>query len=497
MFFSWYAKNRHFKRGSNLSGQITPFLLIILAVLLIAAIATINIGRTSIDKTCSANGADAGSLAAASAWGGAFNKLAGLNWDLDFYYALTYAQYSDLYPEASHYIDDAILYVASAEAFLAASLLLMSVPPLICGIIWVNGIPAAISNGLAVYALWEASESILAFNLEIQAMKSITDTFHTEQGQRYCDAVDFMQTSYIDSRKTGLNYAFSNSCIANRLSNAPPSPTQSDQFSTWLATDPYQDSPPLYTGTYSWQDKIDQTHTVSSTLDLPNIENFRIQPTQGTYANITSVLDDMISTSDTIHTILIGLGIAVAALGPIIVFIESLVIFGLNFCLPFCAPAWAIACGVGEFTYGFMMSRMVVIMGIIAIVALIGGQFWINTLKGKNEKAYSYWSEMGAPNTAFPIGKACAGGQPSDSIKDYMIVKIDEVILPRWTTTCCVSQTHPGTSTGILSTNYPTVRSCSTSKFSGGDVGAFNGFDPDTETYDPNKTYDPSITDTN
>ena len=108
MFFSWYLENRHFKKGVNLKGQVTPLLLVVLAILLIAAVATVNIGRVSLDKTCSANGADAGSLAAASAWSGAFNSLALMNEQLQIYYDMNYYTYGQLYFTANDYINEAI-----------------------------------------------------------------------------------------------------------------------------------------------------------------------------------------------------------------------------------------------------------------------------------------------------------------------------------------------------------------------------------------------------
>ena len=103
MFFSWYFKNKNFKKRSNLSGQIAPFLLVVLVMLLVASIATINIGRVSLDKTETDNASDAAALAAASIQAGAFNWLAETNGlfrdNFDYFDAVFYALYEMAYDE--------------------------------------------------------------------------------------------------------------------------------------------------------------------------------------------------------------------------------------------------------------------------------------------------------------------------------------------------------------------------------------------------------------
>lgn len=81
MFFNWFTKNK---------GQILPFLIIIIAIFLAAAAITSKIGQTAIKYTCTANSADACSLAAASVWAYALSELQSINQEL-------YANYADFY----------------------------------------------------------------------------------------------------------------------------------------------------------------------------------------------------------------------------------------------------------------------------------------------------------------------------------------------------------------------------------------------------------------
>jgi hypothetical protein len=499
LFFFWFAKNRHFKKGSKLSGQVTPFLLIILVVLLIAAVATINIGKTSIDKTCSANGADAGALATASTWAGAFNGLSETNLNLGFYFDDTASGYKDAYNEASIRIEAAILLVLAAQTNMISSAALTVVPPII-GEVWINGLAASILNGITVTLLFFASQNVSAFHTSAIKMKEYTDAFHQQQGQRFCNAVDSMQTSYNNSRKTGLNYAFSNSCISDKLP-----PDQSGPFSVFLAKmQPYVNKTRV---AYSWTDDFNQGHVVAATLDLPIIEDYRIQPTNKGYANISDLLDQMINRSNLIHTALVALAGSVLAFGPIPVFVLSVTVWLLTLLCaawPPSCPALFFAAGSMYALYGFMQTAVVAALVIIAAIATVPGQILILSLRNLNDQAFLGWQARGLPNTDFPRGKVCVDGQPNDALKDVMIVKINEVILPdnNWTTTCCVEQIHPANDTGLLPAPYPytNVKSCGTAKFDGGNVGTFNmdidpfNYDASVTEYVPTKKYDPGIT---
>ena len=488
MFFSWFDKNKHFKKGSNLSGQITPFLLIILVILIIAGIATVNIGRVSLDKTCSANAADAGSLAAASAWSSAFNSLAEMNKSMKEYYDQGYYTYGQLYAEADGYITEAIMYAMSGGALgIAAYYSIISNVDVMCFSPWYNDLIGSILDISAAQLMLEASMDVSAFNITVSYMLSITDSFHEYQWKNYCDALDYMQTSYTNARKTGLNYAFSNSCISDKLSNV-----QSNAFGSWLAADgPFND------GTYSWMDKPpsagtpdsppalnprpSQQHTVSATLDLPDISSYILQPTVGSYSRITTdLLDGLISRSQIISSALYSTATSLGAMGALamIAFVFSVIAVAYWACcadaiLACCASAKA-WCLSAKSIQANLDSEGAGIIIIVESLIAVGGSASVYLLQSDNDEAFNDWGPDGTVSST-----SCADAQ------DLMIVQISEVVLPKWKTTCCTTQTHPGTSTGLLATTYPSVKSCSTSKFDGGDVGTFAN------------TYDPSITDVN
>lgn len=79
MFFSWFSKNKHFNKKKGISGQIMPFLLVIIAIFLGAAMTVVKLGRDVINITCTENAMDDCSLDAASIWSQALNEMMASN----------------------------------------------------------------------------------------------------------------------------------------------------------------------------------------------------------------------------------------------------------------------------------------------------------------------------------------------------------------------------------------------------------------------------------
>lgn len=65
---AWFRKSRR-------KGQVTPFLIAIIVILLIAIMATVNLGKISLTRTATSNAADAGALAGASTMANGLNAI--------------------------------------------------------------------------------------------------------------------------------------------------------------------------------------------------------------------------------------------------------------------------------------------------------------------------------------------------------------------------------------------------------------------------------------
>jgi hypothetical protein len=107
-------------------------------------------------------------------------------------------------------------------------------------------------------------------------MQKLIDHFKDNQLNNFCTARAFMSSAYGDSVRTGLSYAFSNSCITSRLT-----PEQGDEYSFWLGTGQF------YTGTssatYPPSNSTDTGCRTSATIDSPKIESYTLKVTKKNY----------------------------------------------------------------------------------------------------------------------------------------------------------------------------------------------------------------------
>jgi hypothetical protein len=511
LFFSWYIKNKHFKQKSNLSGQILPFLLVVIVILLIAAISVIQIGKVAIDKTCTANGADAGSLAAASRWATALNNLAYSN----FYLTQNYGNYNELSNElismADYYVTQSRNYAQAA----ATNAILSSVSMIIS-----LAIPEACFDMIADWVTFgylytassfssEAMKTMSAAKIYIDFIDTLTTNFYLDQQYRYCQIRTVMANAYVAAEKEGFRYAFSNSCIPSKLSNR-----EIDTFNNWLANDGFYQSAPhaLWRGLvggapagfkrsqYVWIDNSQQRHIVSVDLRLPDIESYELIPTVANYAQIHL---NNLERSQLAGKIIDGLNLQYQALG----FIWPLALGVAITATIACAIIWLFGAGeilnLGKKALQFVQA--VSIGGVIAAFGIaIGVGIGVGAAAGtiganyrlllENEASTEPWAE--SPNTY--TSTTCP-----ESILDLtavnpdanMIVSIGNIKLENnsWTATCCTSQIHPkiDITTGTIISNPAPVKSCSTSKFSGGTIDIqYNASPPSTTDPSPDELED-------
>lgn len=491
MFFSWFTQHKQFKIRSNLQGQIAPLLLVVLVILLIAAIATINIGRVSIDKTCSANAADAGSLAAASGYASAFNSLAQLNAMLEDNFDIAYASYTAVYEEGNQYLTNAIMYALISAAATAAAAAVGSSEPMPC-VFWGQGLAVAALLMVAAVAALESSMNTAAYSIAASYMLSITDSFYESQLKAFCSDAAFMDGSYENAHNIGFTYAFTNSCIPPKLTSE-----QSDLFNLWLGTVTTESGDvknwlvylPAAQGTYSWQDRLSQKHTVTASLDLPKITSYEVQHTVGSHPDIQDLLNGLITRSQVISGVLNSLSTNLGGNAGLFLatVAANLATIALCACLPFCYAAYEIATKIMWAIYGKAYSTLTKLVLILAPIVAAAGGLSVLLLQTENDEAFDDWAPDGIKSiancqTCLPCrdytDADLASCVPCQEAEGLMIVRIAEVIMPRWTARVWTTQKHPGSDSGILATKYPQIESYSEASFDGGDVGSFdNSYD--------------------
>jgi hypothetical protein len=469
MLFTWFENNRAFKRGSEIKGQIAPFLIVIMVVLLIAAIATINIGRVGIDKTNTANAADAGSLAAATAMASVFNSLASANQNL----RLIYDEYTEAfevpYDEAMDLYDEILTLIILAEAAYALAIydlwwtssLFCHAPTSLFGYFCsdppyiYNGpymIGAGLILGLSAWALSDASDKMIDFAADATSMKGIVQSYYEDCQEAYCNMLEMADEGHGTAVEVAYGYAFSNSGISAKLSTE-----QQSSYSSWVDAKSYT------CGNYSWQDKLGQGHSVSVSASVPEISEYIVQHTVSPYETVNTLLttaaDDASELASEIYTqylttLAVFIGLIVGGILQIIADALADSIIGLI--------AWWAVCIVEYLVMlvaGFALCVVAVFLS--AILLAVRGV----TLHGVKEDIKDAYD-----------GLVQDGTQSSSSCSDVsalLIVKVDDVPYPG-DVSVSSSQHHPGTSTGLFKTSYPTVSSSASASYTGGDVGSYD-----------------------
>ena len=517
----------HFKPRNNLSGQIFPFLLIFLVALIVAAAAVISIGESAKAKTCVSNAADAGSLAAASSWAAAFNKLVDRNKDtpnvakdnfgqyldkkdtyqyykrMKDYYQEMRDHYQELYVLANNYLAEALQHSQNAESLAKQALEKIQTPINDCTP-WDPQNSGASFNAQAATAALESAKCIKAFSVLTGYMQRITDFFKDKQTENYCEAKDFMDKAYDKSRRSGLSYAFSNSCTPSNTVNE-----EGDSFGYWLGTGKFYESPSstsTHTATFKWYagdtPKCGMGECwITVTLDLPRIESYQLKHTKWNYPQkhvlnalgICGIPIPALKIKDDPFNIVASQSLT-DLMQYISEFLTKNTILGVgvynktaegeNCCHPPqpppCAPAIIkqIYDDARALQKTLIEKQSCVVDGLHAINTLLGDNLTIPTLQKWNKDIFdNVWDEKVG---AFASIKNC------DDVKNYkdengsagmMVIDIDSVTLnpAPWTTKCTVRKSCKNLLNFRTNQCSPEswTESTSTSQFDGGDIGAF------------------------
>lgn len=481
MFFSWYKNNKSFKKGHDIKAQVVPLLMVVMVVLLIAALATINIGRVALDKTYSANSADAGALASATSYASGFNGLSTSNAKLWKLYQKSRVAIYQTKEEADNIIDIAIAYAVTGLALGTTGYYLIQYNVQICPfpytLVWQYAVAAALF-ALAGAAFTLSQEKVGEFITVCNYLRGLVDAHHKYGNALYKIICGAMETAQSASATAGKSYGFSNSGISSKLSVA-----QSDAFTNWM------DSGGSSSGVYSWNDKsttlrTSMTHKVTVSVDVPVINSYDIKKTNYTYSKECDIIDDMISTANIISTILgaeaLASGLASAAItyylaGPSISgYLAFLTYTACNAacagpqvaaCLAACFAAYAAVafplCAKEQAAWPWAVGYTFSIITTLAGLLVVGGAITFYFLKDNIEDAYYGFMMDGTYSSS--------GCSDTD---DILIVKITAVYPAGWETQCCSQQDHPATSQGLIPTKYQPVNSCARATFDKAGIGS-------------------------
>jgi uncharacterized protein (UPF0333 family) len=312
--FRYFHRN---KFNYNEKGQLAPVFIVIMVILLIMAIATINLSKVSFIKTDTSNAVDAGALAAGSAMANLFNSLAQANSLIEMQYWDFLANISVLYVSAFGVLTTSAVkgnYVALECALMAL--------PLACPA------PCRAANRAAGAAVGEkelGSNSKIFQTIVIGIMVA-TAAYPIGAYFQYLMMRDAAERGRNNAIELGHSLAFRNSGIGAKLNDQ-----QREEFRNFLKAQ----LGPNNEYTFSWQDAQNRAHSVKSRVTIDPVDKFLVKttvlPWPADVALLDAVLQWLTGGNYDIAAELLGISCVCQACCA-----------GIT--APFCCPCWAATC---------------------------------------------------------------------------------------------------------------------------------------------------------
>ncbi len=275
-------------------GQLAPFLIVILVILIIAAIVTINLGKVALIRTDTTNAADAGALAAGSGMARVFNAVASANAVMEkaywtFYtaisvsYVLAFWQLTVAYLAATAALAEATVAEAAAGSALAQA---CPSPCTAMGTISV----AAGSLGAAIVSIAAAIAANTWFIKTTTAILIATMAYWIAQWYYYNIIRRMAREGRQSAIGAGLSYAFTNSGIGSKLKEGEPPEGMTDQqrrnyrdeFSDFLDDEiggvdvgEGEEYDPPYL--YDWEDGQERIHSVEVDVSIGEVDTYDLK----------------------------------------------------------------------------------------------------------------------------------------------------------------------------------------------------------------------------
>lgn len=290
MFFLWFAKNKYFNKRHSLSGQIMPFLLVIIAIFLGAFFTTYQIGSNAINMTCVDNAADACALAAASHMAMALNlihKDMGTLWktgqqryqqDLKKFYNvvninLTQAQKAII--QAQRAFEKAVVFANAAANSPDCTY-------------WGDASAASIELNVAWSQAQMASQKIMLAIRSTKDMEKLVNDFQKGRAQGLCILTDRTDNLYNTAKSDGVLYALENNCVfMNSLSSG-----QQNEVLNQVNGIPNNAKQPNAGASYSWKDGLGNSRSMSANVTMPKVASYELEVTDRNIPPCTPVLSD-------------------------------------------------------------------------------------------------------------------------------------------------------------------------------------------------------------
>ncbi|MCF7875377.1 MAG: hypothetical protein K9L99_05910 [Candidatus Omnitrophica bacterium] len=415
-------------------GQLTPFFIAILTVLVIGIMVTVNIGKVSLVKTHTSNSADAGALAAASVCAMGFDNLALMSQTMYFIYLYYLGGIETALDTAEDDLEQSWAWVGVGITLglLGATLACCcAVASKTIHIILVLGAIAALITGEYFFQR--------AWLIDMAYADELIGTLHSYQQSYYESLKETMEEVLtVSAPDTGYSMALSNSGFSSMLGD-----DQSEDFQNAINNS---------LTAFSFKDGQERNHSENNSISLASISNWHLyvtnddKPTIEDYFFEFDIYAFIISAAFLYANMSLTQEVEAASLQPDCGgWVVTAV--GVDGCI---IPASCAAYGI--FTAVIVAAAIAELVSILALPPIID-----DIRNGVQEN-----------------------GVVTDPSGDEILVTLQDVTHSRQLNVSSI-QSHEGIDLGLWQMNYPTVNASATASFSGGNL---DGHSP-SETHNP------------
>lgn len=357
-------------RNAYHKGQLTPFFIAILTILIIASFVIINIGKVGIDRTYVSNTVDSGALAGASVMAGLYSSLAEMkekmkeSWNsflasyllfMAIFWA-TMLSIQAAIEEAQQQGEYAVLFMvlALAAAALCTALSCGDCPDELMIIFGLGMVGAVTFLSWGITNLRTARQTARGIPGMIDSLKKSLASWHGAMHEAYASLKESVKEAWQAALDTALKVAWGNTGATTKMTEE-----QQEEFSDWMDDGAGNE--------YSWDDPSGRNHKITVNVTIAGMTEFVWQVTNLTKPEIDNLWEhSRAEILDLIHnTGEAKKGYYYAILALVISMIGG--ILGNIFCEP-CKNCKSYDCAV--FCPLFIAGQIMFIGGVIAAMVL-------------------------------------------------------------------------------------------------------------------------------
>lgn len=437
-------------------GQLTPFFIALIVILVTVILITVNISKVSLHRTYTSNAVDSGALAGATVMASVYDGLADSKTSMEKQWALWYTQMfnnllriegvREAMERDTEWAQEQGWY---AFVFYVLALIITVSNTSRCDMEWyavyglaILGAVAATFHAFAESNLRGVKRSVPNFKEGIENLQTALTTYKEALQGAYRKMRGQVNEAHESAVNIAYKMAFVNSGIGSKLDD-----DQREQYNDWLD----DDDAPYNSGKYSWKDGQGRAHNVNVSVSIDSVGTYNWVVTTLTYTALNDLFDDAIDLCDELYDhIKEAYGDFHRATDAMIVGAVFGIIMALS-CL--CKDFWLCAI-IFWVAWAIWVICLVIAMLYILYQLLTHIPDALDVLDDIQEDIQQITDGF--------VPRGSVGNPGDDEVLCYLTSVPHSHLV-----SVSSSQSHEGKNFGIWETTYPTVKSSAAARFGG------------------------------